>query len=132
MKRAPAYLAPQRRIPRYPSAPATGPVEPGAEIPVHFMNAQLFIACRKPGGAMRLKTSVLGNVTCPKCLKLMNLPAHPKQPSCGAPAGGATPSAESAQCLSAKKPSFIMQCSSFGGSPASASAGAGFFMMGDE
>ena len=96
MKRAPAYLAPQRRIPRYPSAPATGPVEPGAEIPVHFMNAQLFIACRKPGGAMRLKTSVPGNVTCPKCLKLMNLPAHPKQPSCGAPAGATTLSAESA------------------------------------
>ena len=111
---------------RYPGKPARGLPEPAPEIPVHFMTAQLFIACRKPGGAMRLKTSVPGNVTCPKCLKMMNLPAHPKQLSCGA----TTLSAESAQVR--EQTDHHHASSSFAGSPVSVYAGAGFFMMGDE
>lgn len=93
---------------RYPGKPARGLPEPAAEIPVHYMDARLFVACRKPGAGMRLKTRLAEKVTCPACLKLLNLPAPSQQPSCGATAGSTTLSAESAQYQSAKKP-IIMQ-----------------------
>jgi len=114
---------------RYPGKPARGLPEPAAEIPVHHMNAQLFITCRKPGGAMRLKTSVPGNVTCPKCLKLMNLPAHSKQRPCGSPAGATGLSADPALPMR-EQTGLHHASSSFGGSPASVSADAGFLLRG--
>ena len=113
---------------RYPGKPARGLPEPAAEIPVHYMDARLFVARRKPGGAMRLKTSVPGNVTCPKCLKLMNLPAHPKQSPRGSLTGATGPSVDPAIC-SAKKPISTTFDSSFS-SPASASCPDAGFLLG--
>jgi hypothetical protein len=110
---------------RYPGKPPRGLPEPAPEIPVHHMNAQLFITCRKPGGAMRLKTSVPGNVTCPKCLKLLNLPAHPKQPPCESPAGATGLAVDPAIC-SAKKPISTTFDSSFGSPPSASCTDAGF------
>ncbi len=121
----PAPVA-RRESTAYRFTPVKGLPEPAADIPVHFMNGEIALACRKPGGAMRLKTSVPGNVTCPKCLKLMNLPAHPKQMSCGA----TTLSAESAQVR--EQTDHHHASSSFAGSPVSVYAGAGLFMMGGE
>ena len=57
---------------RYPSAPRGTP-EPGQEIPVHFMDGNLFAVCRVSGAGMRLKTNQPGKVTCPACLKRMRL-----------------------------------------------------------
>ena len=69
MKRAPAYLAPQRRIPRYPSAPATGPVEPDADIPVHLTDdRRMTTLCRVRSAEYRTKTTDPSRVTCPACL----------------------------------------------------------------
>ncbi|MBZ4194178.1 MAG: hypothetical protein LAE24_07725 [Candidatus Contendobacter sp.] len=59
------------REPRYPSAPAKAPQAPPDSVPVHFMDAMLFTVCRISGAGIRLKTSVLGKVTCPACLKKM-------------------------------------------------------------
>jgi hypothetical protein len=58
---------------RYPGKPARGLPEPAAEIPVHYMDARLFVACRKPGAGMRLKTRLAEKVTCPAHL----LPVDP-------------------------------------------------------
>lgn len=46
-----------------------GQREPSADIPVHFMNSDLTVICRKRSAGMRLKTTRVGNVTCPACLK---------------------------------------------------------------
>lgn len=54
----------------YPSAPR-GTADPGPEIPVHFMDGNLFAVCRVAGAGMRLKTNQPGKVTCPACLKRM-------------------------------------------------------------
>lgn len=43
--------------------------EPTPDIPVHFMNSDLAVICRKRSAGMRLKTTRVGNVTYPACLK---------------------------------------------------------------
>lgn len=112
---------------RYPGKPDRGQPEPLAGAPVHYMDAALFVSCRVRGAGVRLKTRLAEKVTCPACRKILNLPAHPKQPPQGSPAGATTLSAESA-LLMREETDHHHASSSFGGSPASASAGAGFFI----
>lgn len=97
MKRAPAYLAPQRRIPRYPSAPAAGPVEPDADIPVHLTDdRRMTTLCRVRSAEYRTKTTFFEKVTCPACLarlattrySIQQISPVPFQPlPCGSPVG---------------------------------------------
>ena len=71
---------------RYPGKPGCGQPEPLPGAPVHLYTANLFKACRKPKSGLEMGTHDANKVTCPTCLKLVNHPAHPKQPPCGSPA----------------------------------------------
>ena len=108
----------------YPAKPWTGsPLPPGT--PVHYIDAGLFVACRIRGSGVRPKTRVPEKVTCPAFLKLLNL-AHPKQPPCGSTTGATGPSVDPAH--EREQADHHHARSSFGGSPASVSAGAGFLL----
>lgn len=114
---------------RYPGKPNRGQPEPLPGALVHWLTPALTSPCRTPSVGQRLRTQVLEKVTCPACLKILNLSAHPKQPPCESPAGATGLSADPAGCA-AKKPSDSIQ-SSFGGSPVSASCpDTGFFIAG--
>ena len=93
---------------RYPGKPNNGQPEPLPGTPVHFQWPSGRVACGIHGAGMRHKTKLITHITCPHCLRALNLPAPSQQPSCGATAGSATLSAESAQDPGAKKP-IIMQ-----------------------
>ena len=80
-----------------PMTPVHGTLEPPPGATVHFLTPSLTVLCRGFSMGRRLKTKVADKVTCPACLKRMNLSAHSKQPSCGATTGAAGLSAESAQ-----------------------------------
>lgn len=95
---------------RYPGKPDRGQPEPAPGTPVHFQWPTGRVACGIRGAGMRRKTRLITHITCPHCLRTLNLPAPSQRPPCESPAGSATLSAESAQGLSAKKPSIIMQC----------------------
>ena len=92
----------------YALTPVKQPIVAGANgLRVHLYTPNLFKFCRGPRAGLEKGTHTLAHVTCPDCLKLLNL-AHPKQPPCGSTTGIATLSAESAQYPGAKKP-IIMQ-----------------------
>ena len=112
---------------RYPGKPNKGQPEPLPGAPVHYADARLFVACRIRGAGVRLKTQRAGKVTCPACLAKLNLHAHPKQPPCGSPAGATSLSADSATTRR-EQTDLHHAISSFGGSPASVSAGAGVLL----
>lgn len=110
-----------------PITPVHGTLEPGPDTPVHYITPAMHVICGVRGPAHRVKSRLLGNVTCPSCLKLLNLPAPSQRPPCGSPDGSTTLSAESA--MTGREKTDNTAISSFGGSPASASCtGAGFLL----
>ena len=80
-----------------PMTPVHGTFEPGPDTPVHYITPAMRVICGVRGPAHRVKSRLLGNVTCPACLQLLNLPAPSQRPPCGSPDGSTTLSAESAQ-----------------------------------
>ncbi len=120
----------EKRERRYqtPQKPYFEEPKPGAI--VHFQTPAGRAPCGIRGAGQRRKSQQVGCVTCPACLKLMNLPVPSQQPPCGSPAGDTALSAELALSC-AKKPVIVESpCRS----PAPASAGAGLFWAepGDE
>ena len=68
-----------------PLTPVHGTFEPGPDTPVHYMSPVGRVICGVRGPAHRVKSRLLGNVTCSSCLKLLNLPAPSQRPPCGSP-----------------------------------------------
>lgn len=124
MKRPPSWLTPQRRTPRYPSAPATGLAEPSGQ-PVHYL-IDGRAACGVRSVQMRLHTRYAQCVTCPDCLdSFFPVPSQPLP--CGSPVGDTGLSADRAlTCV--KKPTDLAIPLLFGGCPGLLDAGAGIFL----
>ena len=113
---------------RYPGKPDRGQPEPPPGTPVHYADARQIVACRIRGAGVRPQTQRAEKVTCPACLKLLNL-AHHKRTPCESPSGATGLSADPAH--ERGKTGHHHASSSFvGGSPASASADAGFLLRG--
>lgn len=97
MKRPPDWTLPNRRIPRYPSAPATGPLDPADGVLVHLTDPlRMRTLCRVRSAAWRTKTTDPSRVTCPKCrvrlattrYSIQQISPVPSQPlPCGSPVG---------------------------------------------
>ena len=79
-----------------PMTPVHGTLEPGPDTPVHYITPAMRVICGVRGAAYRVNSRLLGNVTCPACLQLLNLPAPSQRPPCGATTGAAGLSADPA------------------------------------
>lgn len=64
----------RRALTAYRLTPVHGLSEPTPDIPVHFMTGEIALACRTRSAGMRLKTSSVKHVTCPKCLRRLQAP----------------------------------------------------------
>ena len=116
---------------RYPGKPNRGQPEPLPNARVHWLTSALTSPCRTPGVGHRPRTQVLEKVTCPTCLKFLNLSLRNlQQPPQGSPPGSVGLAVDPAQVR--EQTDHHHARSSFAGFPASASAGAGIFMMGDK